>query len=102
MPSNMREQTEQLLAAARAATSGRGAHLLYGGPETTLSQTVIALRSGASLPSTRIPAKQPCSSCTEPCACTPATRFGRGAKGTFLSYPRGDTDWTRSPTQPCC
>jgi quercetin dioxygenase-like cupin family protein len=49
MTSNMREQTEQLLAAAREAASGRGAHLLYGGPETTLSQTVIALRSGASL-----------------------------------------------------
>lgn len=48
-PDNIREHTEQLLETAQAAASGRGAHLLYGGPETTLSQTVIALRQGASL-----------------------------------------------------
>ncbi len=48
-PSNVREQAEQLLEAARAAASGRAAHLLFGGPQTTLSQTVIALRSGSSL-----------------------------------------------------
>jgi quercetin dioxygenase-like cupin family protein len=48
-PDNIREHTAQLLETARAASSGRGAHLLYGGPETTVSQTVIALRQGASL-----------------------------------------------------
>lgn len=48
-PSNVREHTEQLMAAAQAAASGRAAHLLFGGPESTLSQTVIALRSGSSL-----------------------------------------------------
>lgn len=50
MPSsNVREHTKDLLVAAREASSGRAAHLLHGGPESTLSQTVIALRGGASL-----------------------------------------------------
>ncbi len=48
-PSNVREHTKQLLESAQAAASGRAAHLLYGGPQSTLSQTVIALRSGSSL-----------------------------------------------------
>ncbi|MEJ7706840.1 MAG: cupin domain-containing protein [Nocardioidaceae bacterium] len=48
-PDNLQEHTTQLQEVAQAAPSGRSAHLLYGGPGTTLSQTVIALRSGASL-----------------------------------------------------
>jgi quercetin dioxygenase-like cupin family protein len=40
-------QARDLLDAARGAQSGRAAHLLIGGPESLMTQTVIALRSGA-------------------------------------------------------
>ncbi len=46
---NIREQTQELQRVAQEASSGRAAHLLFGGPESTLTQTVIAMRSGASL-----------------------------------------------------
>jgi quercetin dioxygenase-like cupin family protein len=39
----------QHLATARAASSGRSAHTVYGGHEHVLRQTVIALRAGVSL-----------------------------------------------------
>jgi quercetin dioxygenase-like cupin family protein len=38
----------QQLAAARAASSGRSAHTVYGGHEHTLRQTLIALTAGSS------------------------------------------------------
>jgi quercetin dioxygenase-like cupin family protein len=37
------------LEAARAASSGRSAHTVYGGHEHVLRQTLIALRAGANL-----------------------------------------------------
>jgi quercetin dioxygenase-like cupin family protein len=37
------------LETARAATSGRSAHTVYGGHEHVLRQTVIALRAGSNL-----------------------------------------------------
>ncbi len=37
------------LEAATTASSGRSAHTIYGGHERALSQTLIALRAGASL-----------------------------------------------------
>lgn len=40
---------QQQLEVARAATSGRGAHTVYGGHEHTLRQTLIALTSGTVL-----------------------------------------------------
>ncbi len=49
MTGNVREQAERLQATAQAAPSGRSAHQLFGAPGTMLSQTVIALRNGASL-----------------------------------------------------
>ena len=39
----------QHLESARAASSGRSAHTVYGGHEHVLRQTLIALRAGASL-----------------------------------------------------
>lgn len=39
----------QHLAAARAASSGRSAHTVYGGHEHALRQTLIALTAGSSL-----------------------------------------------------
>lgn len=40
---------QQQLEVARAATSGRGAHTVYGGHEHVLRQTLIALRAGTDL-----------------------------------------------------
>lgn len=42
-------QARQCLAAAKAASSGRSAHTVYGGHEHTLRQTMIALGAGRSL-----------------------------------------------------
>jgi len=39
----------QHLEVARAATSGRSAHTIYGGHEHVLRQTLIALRAGSDL-----------------------------------------------------
>ncbi|WP_229070892.1 cupin domain-containing protein [Actinoplanes sp. DH11] len=41
--------TEQHLAIARQATSGRSAHTVYGGHANTLRQTLIALAGGQKL-----------------------------------------------------
>jgi quercetin dioxygenase-like cupin family protein len=38
-----------LLDAARGASSGRSARMVHGGPEQTLSQTVIAIAAGRAL-----------------------------------------------------
>jgi quercetin dioxygenase-like cupin family protein len=46
---DLHRQATDLLDAAREAHSGRAAHLLVGGPESLMTQTVIALRSGAAL-----------------------------------------------------
>jgi quercetin dioxygenase-like cupin family protein len=46
---NIHEHAQALLKAAQATHAGRTAHLLIGGPDSTLTQTVIALRGGASL-----------------------------------------------------
>ncbi|MBA2418411.1 MAG: cupin domain-containing protein [Nocardioidaceae bacterium] len=48
-PSNVEAQARELLARAQGAPSGRAAHMLRGGPGSHLTQTVIALRAGASL-----------------------------------------------------
>ena len=39
----------ELLADARSASSGRSARMVYGGPEHTLTQTVIAIAAGRDL-----------------------------------------------------
>ncbi|MBY8870580.1 cupin domain-containing protein [Micromonospora sp. PLK6-60] len=48
---------ETLLAAARTAHSGRGAHTLFGGHEHQLRQTVIALVAGRELGEHNAPAE---------------------------------------------
>jgi quercetin dioxygenase-like cupin family protein len=45
----LQDQCEGLLATARSARSGRAAALVVGGPGTTMTQTVIAMRDGARL-----------------------------------------------------
>ena len=42
-------QVDELAEAATRAGNGRSARMLYGGPESTLTQTVIAMREGARL-----------------------------------------------------
>ncbi|MGH3472600.1 MAG: cupin domain-containing protein [Nocardioidaceae bacterium] len=46
---DLSEHATDLLETARAAHSGRAAHLLVGGPQSTMTQTIIALREGAVL-----------------------------------------------------
>ena len=46
---NVTEQATAQLDRARAGSAGRAAHNLYGGPQSTLTQTVIAIRAGAQL-----------------------------------------------------
>ncbi|MGH3359261.1 MAG: cupin domain-containing protein [Nocardioidaceae bacterium] len=47
--SNIHAQVRDLRANAQQAHSGRAAHMLSGGPGSHLTQTVIAIRAGASL-----------------------------------------------------
>jgi quercetin dioxygenase-like cupin family protein len=46
---DLKQQAGDLLDAARGASSGRASHLLVGGPESVMTQTVIALSAGAAL-----------------------------------------------------
>lgn len=46
---SLEEATDDLLAQARAATSGRAAQTVPGGSDRVLRQTVLALRSGCQL-----------------------------------------------------
>lgn len=48
-PPNVRAQLDTLRADAQQAHSGRAGHMLSGGPESHLTQTVIAMREGATL-----------------------------------------------------
>jgi quercetin dioxygenase-like cupin family protein len=47
--SSLNTLTDELLAQARAATSGRAAHTVHGGHDHTLRLTVIALAAGHGL-----------------------------------------------------
>ncbi|HEX8973230.1 LuxR family transcriptional regulator [Oryzihumus sp.] len=46
---NLDQQVSELGDAAGKAGNGRSARMLYGGPTSTLTQTVIAMREGARL-----------------------------------------------------
>lgn len=48
-PESLTALTEDLLAQARAASSGRSAHTVHGGHEHSLRQTVLALAAGFAL-----------------------------------------------------
>jgi quercetin dioxygenase-like cupin family protein len=46
---SLTELADSQLAQARAASSGRSARMVYGGPATRMSQTVLALTAGQAL-----------------------------------------------------
>ena len=46
---NLDQQVSELGEAASQAANGRTARMLYGGPTSTLTQTVIAMREGSRL-----------------------------------------------------
>jgi len=48
-PANVHQALRELRPKAQEAHAGRAAHLLSGGPDSHLTQTVIAMRSGTSL-----------------------------------------------------
>jgi quercetin dioxygenase-like cupin family protein len=48
-PTSLTALADELLDAARGASSGRSAHLVYGGPARALSQTVVAIAAGRAL-----------------------------------------------------
>jgi quercetin dioxygenase-like cupin family protein len=48
-PDNLDQHVQALGDAAANASNGRSARMLYGGPTSTLTQTVIAMREGARL-----------------------------------------------------
>ena len=56
---DLNQQATDLLDAAREAHSGRAAHLLVGGPESLMTQTVIGLRAGAVLSEHQNPGPAP-------------------------------------------
>lgn len=49
MTRNLEAQAARLSADAAEASSGRASHLVLGGPETRMTQTVVALREGRTL-----------------------------------------------------
>ena len=91
------------LETARAASSGRSSHTVYGGHEHSLRQTLIALKAGSSLDDHESPGEA-----------TLQVLHGRvrvtnsqGAVGRLARRPhrparRPDTDCTRSRIRPCC
>ena len=48
-PDNLDQHVQTLGDAAAKASNGRSARMLYGGPTSTLTQTVIVMREGARL-----------------------------------------------------
>lgn len=43
------DQTRELLDKARASSAGRAAHKVAGGPDTRMTQTIVALKEGTRL-----------------------------------------------------
>lgn len=54
---NLDAQVDDLVQGAAAASNGRAAHLLFGGPGSAMTQTVIAMRQGAVLQDHESPAE---------------------------------------------
>ncbi len=73
------------LEVARAASSGRSAHTVYGGHEHSLRQTLIALKAGSALDEHEAPAKRRCKSCTGGYVSPIRRRSGRGRPVTTSS-----------------
>ena len=78
----------QHLESARAASSGRSAHTVYGGHEHSLRQTLIALTAGSSWTTTKAPAKPRCRCCRAGSVSPTRSRGWDGSPGDHIVIPR--------------
>ena len=74
------------LEAARAASSGRSAHTVYGGHEHALRQTLIALTAGSELDEHESPGEATLQVCREGCA-SPTQAHWDGTAGDHIVIP---------------
>ncbi len=78
----------QHLTAARAASSGRSAHTVYGGHEHALRQTLIALTAGSSLDDHESPGEATLQVLDGRVRVTNSTSGWEGSPGDHIVIPR--------------
>ena len=80
--------SSDLLEAARAASSGRSAHTVYGGHEHSLRQTLIALTAGSAMDEHDSPGEATLQVLAGRVRLTTAQAHWEGAVGDHLVVPR--------------
>ena len=86
-PDNIDRAVEALGEAARTASNGRSARMLYGGPTSTLTQTVIAMREGARLGEHESPGEATMLVLSGRLRVSTATQSRDGSAGELLELP---------------
>jgi len=81
-------QVEELAEAATRAGNGRSARMLFGGPESTLTQTVIAMREGARLGEHESPGEATMLVLRGRLRVTTATQSWEAGRGELLDLPQ--------------
>ena len=84
---NIEARARDLITKARAAHSGRAAQLVRGGPDTPLTQTVIALDAGASLSEHENPGEATVLVLEGQVRLIAADHEWRGARGDVINVP---------------
>ena len=84
---NLDQQVSELGDAAGRAGNGRSARMLYGGPTSTLTQTVIAMREGARLGEHESPGEATMLVLRGRLRVSTASRSWDGAQGELLELP---------------
>ena len=84
---NLDQQVSELGDAAGRAGNGRSARMLYGGPTSTLTQTVIAMREGARLGEHESPGEATMLVLRGQLRVSTASRSWDGAQGELLELP---------------
>src|SRR6476660_6566978 len=87
-PDNLDQHVKALGDAAAQASNGRSARMLFGGPESTLTQTVIAMREGARLGEHESPGEATMLVLRGRLRVTTATQSWEAGRGELLDLPQ--------------
>ena len=90
------------LETARAASSGRSSHTVYGGHEHSLRQTLMAMTAGSTLDDHESPGESTLQVLQGRVRVTNSSAAGTGHPETTSSCRASGTDCTRSRIRWCC
>ena len=91
----------QHLETARAASSGRSSHTVYGGHEHSLRQTLIAMTAGSTLDDHESPGEATLQVLQGRVRVTNSSAGWDGTAGDHIILPASGTDCTRSRIRWC-